>query len=36
MGIDIMGSRRCDKQSWLAEWRLNERTRIQTREVYTE
>lgn len=36
MGIDIMGSRRCDRQSWLAEWRLGERTRIQTREIYTE
>jgi replicative DNA helicase len=36
MGIDIMGARRVDRQSWLAEWRLNERTRLRITEINSE
>lgn len=36
MGIDVMGARRVDRQSWLAEWRLSERTRLRITEVHTE
>lgn len=32
MGLDIMGSRRSDKKSWLLDWRLNDRTDIRIRE----
>ena len=34
MGIDIMGSRRCDTRSWTLAWHLTERTEISVREEY--
>jgi replicative DNA helicase len=36
MGMDIMGSRRCDNESWLLNWRLNDRTQVEIREVFVE
>lgn len=35
MGMDIMGARRAERQSWMCEWRLAERTRLRITEVYT-
>lgn len=34
MGLDIMGSRRCDTRSWTMAWHLTERTEIRIREEY--
>ena len=34
MGLDIMGSRRCDTRSWTLAWHLTERTEISIREEY--
>jgi replicative DNA helicase len=34
MGLDIMGSRRCDTRSWTLAWHLTERTDIHIREEY--
>ena len=34
MGLDIMGSRRCDTRSWTLAWHLTERTEIRIREEY--
>lgn len=36
MGLDIMGSRRCDVRSWTLAWHLTERTEIRIREEYIE
>ena len=36
MGLDIMGSRRCDTRSWTLAWHLTERTEIRIREEYIE
>lgn len=36
MGIDIMGSRRCDRRSWTLAWHLTDRTEISVREEYIE
>lgn len=36
MGLDIMGSRRCDTRSWTLSWHLTERTEISIREEYIE
>ncbi|AEL97847.1 DnaB-like helicase [Mycobacterium phage Pleione] len=36
MGLDIMGSRRGDRKSWLLNWHLTERTEIRVLEEYTE
>jgi len=36
MGMDIMGTRRCDAKSWLLNWHLNTRTEIRIAEEYTE
>lgn len=36
MGLDIMGSRRCDTRSWTLAWHLTERTEIQIREEFFE
>ena len=34
MGLDIMGSRRCDTRSWTLAWHLTDRTEIRIREEY--
>jgi len=34
MGLDIMGSRRCDTRSWTLAWHLTDRTEIRVREEY--
>lgn len=34
MGLDIMGSRRCDRRAWTLAWHLTERTEISIREEY--
>lgn len=34
MGLDIMGSRRCDTKSWTLAWHLTDRTEISIREEY--
>lgn len=34
MGIDIIGSRRCDTRSWTLAWHLTERTEISVREEF--
>lgn len=34
MGLDIMGSRRCDTRSWTLAWRLTDRSEIRIREEY--
>jgi hypothetical protein len=34
MGLDIMGSRRCDTRSWTLAWHLTDRTEISVREEY--
>ena len=34
MGIDIMGSRRSDKRSWILNWRLNDRTDVSVLREY--
>jgi replicative DNA helicase len=36
MGLDIMGSRRCDTRSWTLAWHLTDRTEIRIREEYIE
>ena len=36
MGMDIMGSRRGDRKSWLLNWHLNARTEIRIAEEYQE
>lgn len=36
MGMDIMGTRRCDKKAWLLNWHLNSRTEIRVAEEYVE
>lgn len=36
MGLDIMGSRRCDTRSWTLAWHLTDRTEISIREEYFE
>jgi len=36
MGLDIMGSRRCDTRSWTLAWHLTDRTDIHVREEYIE
>ncbi len=36
MGLDIMGSRRCDTRSWTLSWHLTDRTEIRIREEYIE
>ena len=36
MGLDIMGTRRCDAKSWLLNWHLNSRTEIRIAEEYVE
>lgn len=36
MGLDIMGSRRCDTRSWTLAWHLTERSEIRIREEYIE
>lgn len=36
MGMDIMGTRRCDAKSWLLNWHLNTRTEIRIAEEYQE
>lgn len=36
MGLDIMGSRRCDTRSWTLAWHLTERTEIGIREEFFE
>jgi len=36
MGLDIMGSRRCDTRSWTLAWHLTDRTEIGVREEYFE
>lgn len=36
MGLDIMGTRRCDAKSWLLNWHLNSRTEIRIAEEYNE
>lgn len=34
MGLDIMGSRRCDTRSWTLAWHLTDRTEIRIREEF--
>lgn len=34
MGLDIMGSRRCDTKSWTLAWHLTDRSEISIREEY--
>ena len=34
MGLDIMGSRRCDTRSWTLAWHLTERSEIRIREEF--
>jgi replicative DNA helicase len=34
MGLDIMGSRRCDTRSWTLAWHLTDRSEIRIREEY--
>ena len=34
MGLDIMGSRRCDTRSWTLAWHLSDRSEIRIREEY--
>lgn len=36
MGLDIMGSRRCDTRSWTLAWHLTDRTEINIREEFLE
>ena len=36
MGLDIMGSRRCDTRSWTLAWHLTDRTEIRIREEFFE
>jgi hypothetical protein len=36
MGLDIMGSRRCDTRSWTLAWHLTERSEIRIREEFVE
>ena len=36
MGLDIMGSRRCDTRSWTLAWHLTDRTEIRIREEFIE
>lgn len=36
MGLDIMGTRRCDAKSWLLNWHLTSRTEIRIAEEYME
>jgi hypothetical protein len=36
MGLDIMGSRRCDTRSWTLAWHLSDRTEIRIREEFLE
>ena len=36
MGLDIMGSRRCDTRSWTLAWHLTDRTEINVREEFFE
>ena len=36
MGLDIMGSRRCDTRSWTLAWHLTERSEIRIREEFIE
>lgn len=36
MGMDIMGTRRCDAKSWLLNWHLSSRTEIRIAEEYQE
>lgn len=36
MGLDIMGSRRCDTRSWTLAWHLTERSEISIREEFVE
>ena len=36
MGLDIMGSRRCDTRSWTLAWHLTARTEISVREEFIE
>jgi replicative DNA helicase len=36
MGLDIMGSRRCDTRSWTLAWHLTDRSEISVREEYFE
>ncbi len=36
MGLDIMGSRRCDTRSWTLGWHLTDRTEITVREEFFE
>jgi replicative DNA helicase len=36
MGLDIMGTRRCDKKSWLLNWHLSNRSEIRVAEEFVE
>lgn len=36
MGLDIMGSRRCDTRSWTLAWHLTERSEISIREEFVD
>lgn len=36
MGVDIMGSRRSDKKSWILNWRLTDRTEVSVLREYEE
>lgn len=36
MGLDIMGSRRCDTRSWTLAWHLTDRSEISVREEFVE
>lgn len=36
MGLDIMGSRRCDTRSWTLAWHLTDRSEIRIREEFIE
>ena len=36
MGVDIMGSRRSDKKSWILNWRLSDRTEVSILREYEE
>lgn len=36
MGMDIMGSRRSDKKSWMLHWRLHDRTQVAIQREYDE
>jgi replicative DNA helicase len=34
MGVDILGSRRSDKKSWMLHWRLSDRTQVEIQREY--